>query len=82
MMAYLAGGPANGRVIHHPHLHLFRVPIPKPLDLMSMLDCLNEAINDTLPVVPVANYEFTGTAKVNMNGDIQYMIYQYIGMDA
>ena len=81
MKAYLMGGPANGRVIHHPGTYLFLLPVPKPLDSMTITDCLNVSINDTLPLIPVATYQFTGQAKVNLNGDVQYMLYRFIGTD-
>ena len=82
MKAYLSGGPASGRVIQHPHNYIVRLPIPRSIDSLTIADCLNESINDTLPMIPVANYQFTGQATVNLNGDILYMIYRYTGMDA
>jgi len=82
MKAYLSGGPANGRVIQHPHDYLVRIPVPRSIDSMSVTECLQESINDTLPMIPVANYQFTGQATVNLNGDIHYMLYRYTGTDA
>lgn len=80
MNAYLMGGPANGRVIHHPGSYLFLLPIPKPIDSLTITDCLNESINDILPLIPVATYQFTGQATVNLGGDVRYMLYRFIGM--
>jgi hypothetical protein len=82
MKAYLMGGPANGRVILHPHDYLVRIPIPRSIDSLTITDCLQESINDTLPMIPVATYQFTGQATVNLYGDIQHMLYRYTGMDA
>jgi hypothetical protein len=76
------GGPADGRVIQHPKLYLLLIPIPRPMDSVSMADCLNESLNDRLPVIPVATYQFTGQATVNMNGEVRYMLYRFIGMES
>lgn len=82
MMACLVGGPADGRVIPHPRLLLFRVPIQKPFDELSIQDSLQEAVNpEALLNYAIADYQFAGHATVNMNGDIGYIIYRYIGME-
>ena len=83
MKAYLMGGPANGRVIPHPRLHLYRHLVPKPIDLLTIQDCLQESIDLSMakPNFDVAKYRFTGHATVNMNGEVGYMIYEFDGME-
>lgn len=83
MKAYLSGGPANGRVISHPYLHIYRYPVPKPISALTVGDCLQEPFDPTLatPNVTIADYRFTGHATVNMNGEVGYMIYEFEGME-
>jgi hypothetical protein len=80
MKAYLKDGPANGRVIPHPHLFIYRVPVPKPIDSLSINDCLQEAIN-TAPNYDIADYQFSGQATVNIHGEVQLIMYQFTGME-
>ena len=83
MKAYLMGGPANGRVIPHPRLHLYRHLVPKPIDSLTIQDCLQESLDLSVanPNFDVADYRFTGRAIVNLNDDIDYVIYQFDGME-
>lgn len=79
MEAYLSGGPAHGRVIPHPNMHLWRVAVPRPLTLK---DCLQESIDaSVLPDIPIADYQFTGQAVVTMSGKIRFMLYRFTGME-
>jgi hypothetical protein len=84
MKAYLSGGPANGRVIEHPYLHLYRHPLPKPFDSLTIQDTLQESFDPSIAELNyrVADYQFTGQATVNMNGEIGYMIYKFTGMES
>jgi hypothetical protein len=75
MKAYLEGGPANGRVISHPNMYLYIVPTPKPVTSVTVPDPLESLI------IPTATYQFTGMASVNLNGEVKYMIYRYLGME-
>lgn len=83
MKAYLRGGPASGRVISHPYLHIYRHPVPKPIDALTIQDCLQESFDPSVakPNFDIADYRFTGQATVNMNGEVGYMIYQFEGME-
>ena len=83
MKAYLRGGPANGRVISHPYLHLYRCPVPKPIDLLTAQDCLQESIDPSMakPNFDVAKYRFTGHATVNLSGEVGFVIYEFDGME-
>ena len=80
MKALLRGGPANGRVISHPYLHIYRVPVPKPFELTTPLDAVQAAMNAE-PNYDVADYEFTGHASVNLNGEVNVIIYEFAGME-
>ena len=80
MKAYLRGGPANGRVISHPYLHIYRHPVPKPIDSLTIQDVLQGSF-DPMPNFDIADYRFTGQATVNMNGEVGYMIYEFDGME-
>ena len=84
MKAYLRGGPANGRVIDHPYLHLYRYPISKPLDSLTIQDVLQESFDPSIAELNynVADYQFTGQATVNMSGEIGYMLYEFTGMES
>jgi hypothetical protein len=81
MKAYLDGGPADGRVIPHPNTYLYLVHIPKSIDSTTIADCLQESINDRLPIIPTATYQFTGQATISLNGTVHYMIYKFTGME-
>jgi hypothetical protein len=76
MKAYLEGGPANGRVIPHPNMYLYIVPVSKPVTVISVPDPLESL------VIPTATYQFTGQATVNLDGKIRYMLYRFIGQDS
>ena len=80
MDAYLRGGPANGRTIPHPKMLIYRHPIPKPIELVTPQEALNAAMNAE-PNMDVADYEFTGFARITLYGEMQYVIYDFKGME-
>ena len=83
MDAYLSGGPADGKIISHPRLHLYRHPVPIPLDSLTINDALQGAFNPAIakPSFNIADYEFTGYAAVGLDGNVRFVIYKYKEME-
>ena len=83
MKAILAGGPANGQLINHPKMMIYRHIIPKPLDLLTIQNTLQAAIDQTIskPNYDIADYEFTGQAQVNLQGEVVFVVYSFKGME-
>jgi hypothetical protein len=79
MQAYLMGGPANGRVIPHPEMYLYVIPLPQPSSVRSLTEDYDPSL---MPVIPTATYQFTGQATVNLNGEVDYMLYRFTGTDS
>jgi hypothetical protein len=79
MQAYLMGGPANGRVIPHPEMYLYVIHLPQPSSVWSLMEDCDPSLP---PVIPIATYQFTGQATVNMKGEVGYMLYRFTGTDS
>ncbi|MGH7239574.1 MAG: hypothetical protein ACREHG_05855 [Candidatus Saccharimonadales bacterium] len=45
MKAILQGGPAHGQLINHPKIMIYRHIIPKPIDLLTIQNTLQAAMN-------------------------------------
>jgi hypothetical protein len=82
MNAMLHGGPANGRVIKHPNMWTVRIPVQKPISVLAMADCVNDALNPEAMInYDIAQYQFSGQASVTMDGEVIFMFYRYVGME-
>lgn len=84
LTAMLVGGPRDKTTIPHPGIWIYRVPIPKPLDSISIQDAM-QGLADYCRAEPnyeVADYQFTGQAVVDLSGNIKYMVYSYTGMES
>lgn len=84
MKAYLKSGPAHGQVVPHPRVSLYRHIIPKPLDMLTVHDLYQQSFDPTVakPNYVVAHYKFSGMAFTSLDGDVQYMLYEFDGMES
>ena len=76
MRILFVGGPKDGTTMEvSPLMPTLLVPLPRPVSMTPM----NQGTDLNLPVTKAAEYEFTHQGIVNIQGQVEAVIYVFKG---